>query len=1030
MNISALCIERPVLATVLSILIVLFGAIGFLFLGVREYPSVDPPIVTVSTSYTGANADVIESQITEPLEESVNGIAGIRSLTSTSRDGRSTITVEFELGVDMEAAANDVRDRVSRSLRSLPPDVDPPTVSKADADASNILSITVQSDRRSLLDLSAVANDIFKERLQTVPGVAEIRIWGEKRYAMRLNIDPVRLAAHGLTPLDVRNALNRENVELPSGLIEGYNVELSIRTFGRMSTAAEFNDLIIRETDGSVVKLRDIGEAVLAPENERTILRGNGGIPMVGVAITPQPGSNHIAIADEVYRRVEQIKQELPEDIRLNVAMDTTVGIRKAITEVEETILIAFILVLLVIFVFLRHWRTTIIPMLAIPISLVGTFFIMYAAGFSINILTLLGIVLSTGIVVDDAIVVLENIYKKIEDGMPPHEAGHRGSKEIYFAIISTTITLASVFLPIIFLQGLTGRLFREFGIVVAGSVLISAFVSLTLTPMMAARFLHKSSHENRFFLWSERMFNRLSENYRRQLTRYIRRRWLALVIMAGSLALIVGVGALIPAELAPMEDRSRLVVNATAPEGTSYEAMRNYIGRIINIVDTLPERDVILSVTAPGFGGSGSVNSGFVRMNLVPPDQRTRTQQEIADQLMARLRSETFARAFVTQEQTIGGGRGSGLPVQYVIQAPTMEKLREVIPPFMDRAQADSTFQIVDLNLKFNKPELTVEIDRARARALGITVRDIAETLQLYFSGQRYGFFIFNGKQYPVIAQANRSNRDEPIDLSSLYVRNTRDELIQLDNVVTLSYRSSPPQLYRYNRYVAATVSASPAPGYTLGQAIEAMDAIAEDVLDESFSTTLAGTAKEYAESSNTLLFAFLLALILVYLILSAQFESFRDPLIIMLTVPLALAGAVLSLWLFGQTLNIFSQIGIIALVGIVTKNGILIVEFANQRREQGLALTEAVIDAAAQRFRPILMTSLATVFGVLPIALALGAAARSRVSMGIVIIGGLLFSLGLTLFVIPALYTYLSSKKARTALPKEIEEPRPEPV
>lgn len=1018
------------LATVLSILIVLFGAIGFLFLGVREYPSVDPPIVTVSTSYTGANADVIESQITEPLEESVNGIAGIRSLTSTSRDGRSTITVEFELGVDMEAAANDVRDRVSRSLRSLPPDVDPPTVSKADADASNILSITVQSDRRSLLDLSAVANDIFKERLQTVPGVAEIRIWGEKRYAMRLNIDPVRLAAHGLTPLDVRNALNRENVELPSGLIEGYNVELSIRTFGRMSTAAEFNDLIIRETDGSVVKLRDIGEAVLAPENERTILRGNGGIPMVGVAITPQPGSNHIAIADEVYRRVEQIKQELPEDIRLNVAMDTTVGIRKAITEVEETILIAFILVLLVIFVFLRHWRTTIIPMLAIPISLVGTFFIMYAAGFSINILTLLGIVLSTGIVVDDAIVVLENIYKKIEDGMPPHEAGHRGSKEIYFAIISTTITLASVFLPIIFLQGLTGRLFREFGIVVAGSVLISAFVSLTLTPMMAARFLHKSSHENRFFLWSERMFNRLSENYRRQLTRYIRRRWLALVIMAGSLALIVGVGALIPAELAPMEDRSRLVVNATAPEGTSYEAMRNYIGRIINIVDTLPERDVILSVTAPGFGGSGSVNSGFVRMNLVPPDQRTRTQQEIADQLMARLRSETFARAFVTQEQTIGGGRGSGLPVQYVIQAPTMEKLREVIPPFMDRAQADSTFQIVDLNLKFNKPELTVEIDRARARALGITVRDIAETLQLYFSGQRYGFFIFNGKQYPVIAQANRSNRDEPIDLSSLYVRNTRDELIQLDNVVTLSYRSSPPQLYRYNRYVAATVSASPAPGYTLGQAIEAMDAIAEDVLDESFSTTLAGTAKEYAESSNTLLFAFLLALILVYLILSAQFESFRDPLIIMLTVPLALAGAVLSLWLFGQTLNIFSQIGIIALVGIVTKNGILIVEFANQRREQGLALTEAVIDAAAQRFRPILMTSLATVFGVLPIALALGAAARSRVSMGIVIIGGLLFSLGLTLFVIPALYTYLSSKKARTALPKEIEEPRPEPV
>ncbi len=1017
MNISSVCINRPVMSIVFSILIVLFGVIGFFFLGVREYPSVDPPVVTVSTSYTGANADVIESQITEPLEESINGISGIRSLTSTSRDGRSSITVEFELGVDMEAAANDVRDRVSRAQRNLPTDADPPVISKADADATTILGLTVQSDRRTLLDLSAIANDIFKERLQTIPGVSDIRVWGEKKYAMRLLIDPGRLAAYGLTPLDVRNALNRENVELPSGLIEGYATELSIRTFGRMSTPEEFNNLIIKETKGSIVRLRDVGEAVLAPENERTLLRGNGGIPMVGIAVTPQPGSNHIAIADEFYRRIDQIKRDLPDDVKLNIAMDTTANIRKAITEVEETILFAFLLVLLVIFAFLRHWRTTVIPMLAIPISLIGSFFIMYIADFSINILTLLGIVLSTGIVVDDAIVVLENIYRKIEQGMPPIEAGHKGSKEIYFAIISTTITLASVFLPIIFLQGLTGRLFREFGIVVAGSVLISAFVSLTLTPMMSARLLRKNEHEGKLFQKSELLFNNLNLGYKNWLGQFIQKRWLAFVIMAASLAIIFGLGSIIPSELAPMEDKSRLMINATAPEGTSYEAMVDYIGKIIAAVDTLPERDVIMSLTAPGFGSSGAANSGFVRMTLVPPDQRSRSQQEIADAISTQLRKETFARAYVTQEQTIGGRR-SGLPVQFVIQAPTLEKLKEVIPAFMERAQADSVFQIVDLNLKFNKPELTVQIDRDRARALGITVRDIAETLQLYFSGQRYGYFVFNGKQYPVIAQANRVNRDEPLDLSSIYVRNNRDELIQLDNVVDLSYRSSPPQLYRYNRYVAATVSASPAKGYTLGSAIDEMQKIANEVLDESFTTSLSGTAKEYAESSNTLLFAFVLALILVYLILSAQFESFRDPFIIMFTVPLALAGAILSLWIFRQTFNIFSQIGIIALVGIVTKNGILIVEFANQRRAHGLGIAEAVIDAAAQRFRPILMTSLATVFGVLPIALALGAASQSRSSMGIVIIGGLLFSLVLTLFIIPALYTYLSSRKQRQKL------------
>jgi hydrophobe/amphiphile efflux-1 (HAE1) family protein len=1011
MNISSLSINRPVLSTVLSILIVLFGVIGFLFLGVREYPSVDAPIVTVSTSYTGANADVIESQITEPLEESINGIAGIRSLTSSSSDGRSRITVEFELGIDMETAANDVRDRVSRAVHDLPPDIDPPNISKSDADANPILSVTLQSDKRSLLDLSEIANDQFRERLQTIPGVSEVGVWGEKRYAMKLLLDPARLAAHGLTPLDVKNALDRENVELPSGRIEGYNTELSIRTFGRLMTADEFNNLIIKQTDGSVVKFRDIGRAVLAPEEERSSLRGNGAKPMVSVNVTPQPGSNHIAIADEFYRRTQQIMKDLPDDIKLKTAMDTTTNIRKAIAEVAETLLIAFLLVMLVIFAFLRHWRTTVIPMLAIPISLIGAFFIMYIAGFSINILTLLAIVLSTGIVVDDAIVVLENIYKRIEKGVDPIEAGHQGSKEIFFAIISTTITLASVFLPIMFLQGLTGRLFREFGVVVAGAVLISAFVSLTLTPMMSARILHKTTHENKLFAASERWFNRLIGGYQRSLRVFTGQLWLAPVIMIASVAIIFGVGSLLRSELAPMEDKSRLMINSTAPEGTSYEAISTYMDKVLAVVDTLPEKDVIISMT--GGGGFGSANSGFVRISLVPPGARKRSQQEIADALTADLKDYTFARTYVTQEQTIGGGRGRSLPVQYVIQAPSFEKLRTVIPAFMEKAQSDPVFQIVDLDLKFNKPEMTVEIDRERARALGVTVRDIASTLQLYFSGARYGYFVVNGKQYSVIAQADRINRNKPLDVSSIYVRNSHGALIQLDNLVKLSYRSSPPQLYHYNRYMSATVMASLAKGYTIGDGIKEMDKIASDVLDESFSTSLAGSAKDYMESSNTLVYAFLLALILVYLILAAQFESFRDPFIIMFTVPLALAGAVLSLWLFGQTLNIFSQIGIIALIGIVTKNGILIVEFANQRKAQGLSVKEAVLDAAAQRFRPILMTSLATVFGVLPIALALGAAAKSRVSMGIVIIGGLLFSLGLTLYLIPSLYMSLSTAK-----------------
>jgi multidrug efflux pump len=1017
MNLSSVSINRPVLATVISILILLFGIIGYSFLGVREYPSVDPPIITVTTNYIGANADVVESQITEVLEENINGIAGIRSLSSTSADGRSTITVEFELDVDLEAATNDVRDRVSQAVRNLPPDCDPPVVAKTSADSNPIVSMTIQSDQRTLLELSEIANNVFKERLQTIPGVSEIRIWGEKKYSMKLLLDPVKLAGYNLTPLDVRDALNKENVELPTGRIEGYNTELSIRTYGRLTTQEDFNELIIKETDGAVIKLKDIGEAKLLPENERSILRGNGGIPQVAVAITPQPGSNYIDIADEFYNRVDKIKDELPPDLKYEIALDSTLSIRKAIDEVKETLIIAFLLVVLIIFAFLRDWRTTLIPVIAIPISLIGAFFIMYIAGFSINILTLLGIVLATGIVVDDAIVVLENIYAKVEKGTPPLQAAHEGSKEIIFAIISTTVTLAAVFLPIIFLQGLTGRLFREFGITVAGAVIISAIVSLTLTPMMSSRILRNRERHNWLYRATEPFFEALIRGYNRSLKAIMGVKRIAYLIVALAAFIIYYFGGKLPEELAPMEDKGRFVINATAPEGTSFEKMDAFNQDLIKFIDTLPEKRNIIAVTAPSFGSSSAANSSFIRVNLVEADLRDKSQQELADEMAALAKKYNFARTFVSQEQTIGGDRRAGLPVQYVIQAPDFEQLRAAIPVFMEKAAQEPAFQVVDINLKFNKPELTVEIDRDRARALGVTVRDIAETLQLYFSGQRFGFFIFNNKQYQVIGQATRDNRDEPLDLSKAYVKNNRGELIQLDNLVTLTDKSSPPQLFRYNRYVSATISANPAPGYTIGDGIEVMDKIAESTLNDDFSTALAGTSKEFAESSNSLQFAFYLALILIYLILAAQFESFRDPLIVMFTVPLALAGAVLTLSIFGQTLNIFSQIGIIVLVGIVTKNGILIVEFANQRKEAGLDKFDAVLEAATQRFRPILMTSFATVLGALPIALALGASSKSRVSMGIVIVGGLLFSLILTLYLIPLLYLMWSSNHKKIA-------------
>ncbi len=1003
MSLSSTSIKRPVLTTVFSLVIILFGIIGLSYLGVREFPSVDPAIITVSTTYPGANSDVIETQITEPLEQSINGIPGIRTLTSVSRQGGSNITVEFELSVDLETAANDVRDKVSQAQRLLPRDVDPPVVAKADADAQPIMMLAIKSARRSLLELSEIADLTFKEQLQTIPGVSAVMIWGEKRYAMRLWLDPAKLAGYGLTPIDVRNAIGRENVELPSGSVEGNTTELTIRTLGLMTTPAEFNNLIIKQQGDQVVRVSDIGRAELGPEDIRGILKMNG-VPMVATVIIPQPGANHIDITDEVYERLEFMKKDLPEDIEVVVGFDNTEYIRSSIKEVEDTILIAFGLVVVIIFFFLRNWRTTLIPIIVIPVSLIGAFFIMYVAGYTINVLTLLAIVLAIGIVVDDAIVMMENIYVKIENGMEPVEAGIKGSNEIFFAIVATTITLIAVFFPIVFLEGMTGRLFREFSIVLAGSVAISAFVALTLTPMLSTKMLKPHSTQGSIFRKTENFFVKLNDGYRRTLDNFLKRKWIAGAIVLAGIVLIMVLWLNIPAEMAPLEDRSQITINTVAPEGATYEYRLAYgedLGKVVE--QTVPEADKIQMMVRNNFS--------FVRVILDDPDERERSQQEIADQLSGQVRSKTKARSMVMQQSTFGSRR-AGQPIQYVIQAQNIDKLREVLPEFMAEVHSNPTFEMADVNLKFTKPEIQININRDKANLLGVSTQNIGQTLQLALSGQRFGYFFMNGKQYQILGELAREDRNTPMNLQSLYVRNNTGDMIQFDNLVTLNESTAPPQLYRYNRFVAATISSGLAKGNTISEGIAEMDKIADKVLDETFRTALAGDSQDFQESSSSLLFAFTLALVLIFLVLAAQFESFKDPFIVMMTVPLALLGALLSMWYFDITMNIFSQIGIIMLIGLVSKNGILIVEFANQRKEAGLSKLEAIRYAASARLRPILMTSLATIFGILPLALGLGEGAQSRVAMGIAVVGGMTLSTFLTLYVVPAIYLIISTE------------------
>ena len=1004
MNISELSIRRPVLATVMTVIILLFGMIGYFYIGVREYPSVDNPIISVSCSYAGANADVIENQITEPLEQNINGIPGIRSLTSVSQQGQSRITVEFELSVDLETAANDVRDKGSRAQRYLPRDCDPPTVSKADADASPILMVALQSEKRSLLELSEIADLTVKEQLQTISDVSSVSIWGEKKYSMRLWLDPIKMAGYGITPMDVKNAVDNENVELPSGSIEGNTIELNIRTMGLMNTAKMFDDLIVKHEGNQIIRFSDIGRAELGAADIKSYMKMNG-VPMVGVVVVPQPGANHINIADAVYERMEQMKKDLPDDVHYSYGFDNTKFIRASINEVKQTVYEAFVLVIIIIFLFLRDWRVTLVPCIVIPVSLVGSFFIMYLFGFSINVLTMLAVVLAVGLVVDDAIVMTENIYIRIEQGMNPKKAGIEGAKEIFFAVISTTVTLVAVFFPIVFMEGTTGRLFREFSMVISGAVVISSFAALTFTPMLATKLLKQQKKKNAFYRITEPFFIGMNNMYSRSLQVVLRHRIWTLPVIVLMLGAIVYLWGAIPSEMAPLEDRSMITINTRGAEGVTYEYIRDYTEDINSIVDSvIPDADAVTARVSSG--------SGNIQIRLKDMGDRDYTQMEAAEKLSQAVKKKTKARAFV-QQQSSFGGRRSSMPIQYVLQATNIEKLEKVLPVFMEKVYENPVFQMADVDLKFSKPEIRIHINRDKANIMGVNTRDLSETLQYGLSGQRMGYFYMNGKQYEILGEINRQQRNKPADLRAIYLRSSDGKMIQMDNLIELESSIAPPKLYRYNRFVSATISAGLAEGKTIGQGLDEMDKIAKEVLDDTFRTSLSGDSKEFRESSSSLMFAFILALVLIYLILAAQFESFKDPFIIMLTVPLAIAGALIFMYFNDITMNVFSQIGIIMLIGLVAKNGILIVEFANLKQENGEDKVTAVHDAALQRLRPILMTSASTVLGLIPLAFATGEGCNQRIAMGIAVVGGMVVSTFLTMYIVPAVYSYISTNR-----------------
>jgi len=1009
MRLPEICIQRPVFATVMSLMIVLVGVISFDRLTVREYPKIDTPVVSVRTVYEGASAQVIESQITQPLEDSLSGIEGVRTLKSVSREEVSQITIEFVTERDVDAAANDVRDRVARVRARLPEAADDSVVSKIEADAQAIMWLAFFSERHSALELTDYVDRYVADRLKTLPGVASVIIGGERRYAMRLWLDRERLAAYALTVQEVENALRRQNVELPAGRIESSQREFTVLAETDLRTAGQFNDMIISESSGYPVRLRDVGIARLGALDERKVVRVNGN-PAVGLGVVKQSTANTLEVARAVNVEIKNLRERLPEGMELRVAFDSSIFIERSIEAVYKVLGEAVLLVVLVIFLFLRSVRSTLIPFVTIPVSLVGAFFFLYVLGFSINVLTLLGVVLAVGLVVDDAIVVLENCHRHVELGKTPHLASIDGSKEIAFAVVAMSLTLVAVFAPLAFQQGRTGRLFTEFALTVAGAVAVSGFVALTLTPMMCSRILKAHESHGRAYQAMERLFHGMTAGYRRLLGGALAMRWLLGLVFLAVLGGAVVTYAVLKKELSPLEDRGFFLSWILAPEGASMDYTDDRVRAVERIYADVPEIVNTFAVVAPGLERPNPVNLGVTFSQLKPWEERNRRTQDIVAALRPKLyMTVPGVLAFPVDPPSLGQSFRDP-PVQFVVQDDSYDALETAGNALLGAVRESGLIVNADTDLKLNKPQLAVDIDRDKAAAVGVDIDTIGRTLETLLGGRQVTRFKREGKQYDVIVQLEARDRNTPADLTAIYVRAKDGRLVQLSNLVSVRETVAPKELNHFDRQRALKLSANVAPGHSLGEALDYLEQAADKLLPKSARTSLDGQSREFRESGTTLLFTFGLALAFIYLVLAAQFESFVSPFIIMLTVPLAALGALVTLWVTGNSLNVYSQIGLVMLIGLITKNGILIVEFANQLRARGMSRVEAVVESSTLRLRPILMTSLATVLGATPLALAAGAGSEARQAIGWVVVGGLSVGTLFTLFVIPTAYTLLA--------------------
>jgi len=1010
MVLSDVSIKRPVFATVMSLLLIVLGLASFQKLPVRELPDIDPPIVSVSTTYKGASAPVVENQITEIIESAVAGIEGIKTISSSSRDERSQVRIEFRLSRPVDAAANDVRDRVARALNRLPETADPPVVAKVDGDARAILWVMLTSPRHSGMELTDIARTLLVDRLSVVDGVASVMISGERRFAMRIWLDRRAMAARGLTVEDVEQAIRRENVELPGGRLESGAREFSVRTDTRLSTPQQFRNIVVSRSGGAQVLLGDIARVEIGPEDDRGEVRVNRE-NAVGLGIVRQSKANTLSVANGVKAEVERLRPVLPEGVKLIYGYDESLFVAQSIDEVFHALFIALALVVGVIFIFLRSLRATLIPAVAIPVSIIGSFVVIAAMGFSLNVLTLLGLVLAIGLVVDDAIVVLENIHRRIEEGEEVLYAAFHGARQIAFAVVATTLVLIAVFVPISFLEGQTGRLFSEFGFALAASVAVSSIVALSLTPMMCSKLLRPHSADARLVRWTEPVFGGMNRGFRWLLERCLRAPILVLAGAAGLSGLAVLLFLAVPKEFIPVEDRGVVIIPTTGPEGATFAYMREHVRQLEDLVWPYVERGDAVTVFASmgGFQRPAVPNTANIFLRLAPWKERSVKQQEITRELFPKVQAIPGVRAFALNPGSLGN-RGFQPPVQFVIQGPDYDTLVAWRDAVIERARQEPGLLNVDSNFRETKPEMRVDIDRRRAADLGVSIATIGRTIETMMGAREVGTYVERGQEYKVIMQAEASERVTPHDLQNILVRSASGQLIPLSALITVTERARPQELRREDRLRAITITASLAPGTSLGEALDRMDRIAAEVLPAEARTTYRGQSLEFRESSTALYVSFGLALLIVYLVLAAQFESFIHPFIILLSTPLAVTGGLLAIWSMGLSLNIFSQIALVLLIGLMAKNGILVVEFANQLREEGRSVREAVLEASVARLRPILMTSIATILGAWPLADASGAGAESREAFGVVIIGGMVLSTVITLFAIPALYLLLA--------------------